>query len=110
MAHSKDKRGLTPSHCEIPGCDFDFCFQRHRIKPGNDGGKYRVGNVVALCPNHHAFADAGALTRQQLWDIVRDRLFTWLQDETITAEVYENSVDYIDRHYYEEVPVSDGEE
>ena len=37
--------------CELCGHVFG---QRHRIKPGCWGGEYTPGNVVWLCPNHHA--------------------------------------------------------
>lgn len=25
----------------------------HRLKPGHEGGKYEVGNVISICPNCH---------------------------------------------------------
>jgi HNH endonuclease len=45
---------------------------RHRLHPGKDGGKYEVGNVVALCANCHAEVHDGqtappaALTAEQI--------------------------------------------
>lgn len=57
-ATSRQRRAtLSPEHCEIPGCEWEHPIQRHRIKPGRDGGKYRKGNVISLCPNHHWLAD-----------------------------------------------------
>lgn len=55
---SRRKRAaLSPDFCEIPGCEWPHPIQRHRIKPGREGGKYRKGNVISLCPNHHWLAD-----------------------------------------------------
>lgn len=34
----------------------------HRVVPGRLGGKYREGNVVVLCGNHHALVTAGKMT------------------------------------------------
>lgn len=51
------KASLAPNYCEIPFCRYDIVVQKHRIVPGRDGGKYRLGNVIALCPNHHVEAD-----------------------------------------------------
>jgi len=57
-ATSRQRRAaLSPAHCEVPGCDWPHPIQRHRIEPGRDGGKYRKGNVISLCPNHHWLAD-----------------------------------------------------
>ena len=66
------KRELVPKHCEI--CGYVFKVTRHRIKPGSEGGKYVPGNVIGLCPNHHAEADAGAIGRVILFEIVQMRL------------------------------------
>lgn len=55
---SRSKRNaLCPRYCEIPGCGYDVVVQKHRIIPGRDRGKYALGNVIALCPTHHAEAD-----------------------------------------------------
>lgn len=66
-------RSLTPEHCEIEGCDWEHKIQRHRITPGRDGGKYKTGNVIALCPNHHWLADNDILKAEDLHEIVRCR-------------------------------------
>lgn len=74
-ASRKRKRdALTPPRCEIPGCDWLYNYQRHRIIPGRDGGKYKLGNVIGLCPNHHALADDGVLPAEYLLEIVRKRI------------------------------------
>lgn len=38
----------------------------HHIKPVRDGGTNDPDNLVVLCPNHHAEADYGILTPEQL--------------------------------------------
>jgi hypothetical protein len=77
------KRGLIPNYCEIPGCDFDQFLTRHRIKPGRRGGKYIAGNVIGLCPNHHALAELQHFTQHELFQIVllRLKLQTMLQGQ-----------------------------
>lgn len=72
-AKKRKRESLTPSHCEIPGCEYTLFFQRHRIIAGRDGGKYVAGNVIALCPNHHKEADEGYIPPEVLFDIVRLR-------------------------------------
>jgi hypothetical protein len=47
---------------------------RHRIKPGRKGGKYIPGNVIGLCPNHHALAEQGYFTQYELFQIVQLRI------------------------------------
>lgn len=34
-------------------CGWEGPCDRHRINPGQNGGKYEVGNIVVLCPNCH---------------------------------------------------------
>ena len=55
----KHRNGHRPAHesivkvCSICGwvghCD------THRIKHGKDGGKYRIDNIIILCPNCHRY-------------------------------------------------------
>ena len=40
--------------CMIEGCTYDICFDVHRLVDGQYGGKYEIGNMFAICPNHHA--------------------------------------------------------
>jgi len=42
--------------CMVEGCNYNTCYEVHRLKPGN-GHRYRgyeIGNMFAICPNHHA--------------------------------------------------------
>ena len=73
-ARRAKRDALSPPYCEIPACEWTYNFQRHRIVPGRDGGKYKLGNVISVCPNHHAMADDGALPAEYLLEIVRDRI------------------------------------
>ena len=70
---------MAPSHCEICGYrqekpDGSALIERHRIIPGREGGRYVLGNVIALCPTHHAEADFDLLDRKHLQWIVNERI------------------------------------
>lgn len=60
--------------CMIPGCEFDFFVHNHHITPRGEGGSHSLDNCILLCPNHHALADAGILTREYLYSIVQSSL------------------------------------
>lgn len=38
----------------VEGCDYSLTFDIHRITPGCKNGEYIIGNMYAICPNHHA--------------------------------------------------------
>lgn len=40
--------------CMVDGCGYNRTYDIHRLVCGKDGGKYEVGNMFAICPNHHA--------------------------------------------------------
>ena len=40
--------------CMVEGCNYSKVFEIHRHLPGSKGGNYEVGNMFAICPNHHA--------------------------------------------------------
>lgn len=40
--------------CMVEGCEYDKVFDIHRHINGKDGGQYVIGNMFAICPNHHA--------------------------------------------------------
>lgn len=83
----KSKREmLTPSYCEIANCDWPYKIQRHRIRPGRDGGKYKLGNVIGLCPSHHWMADEGIFTAEYLQEIVNKRIELSGEHENIEPE------------------------
>lgn len=68
------KQNLVPNYCEIPDCGYSIHVTKHRIKPGRKGGKYVAGNVIGLCPNHHAEAELGLFSQYELFEIVQKRL------------------------------------
>lgn len=51
---SKLKEAFNFSNCMISGCGYNKTFDIHRYIPGKDGGKYEIGNMFAICPQHHA--------------------------------------------------------
>lgn len=53
-----------PKCCAV--CGFDITVAVHHITPRREGGKDAVANLIVLCPNHHAMADRGLLTREEL--------------------------------------------
>jgi hypothetical protein len=40
--------------CMVSGCFYSKCFDVHRHIKGCEGGEYVIGNMFAICPNHHA--------------------------------------------------------
>lgn len=48
------KKIFNLKDCMIEGCSYNKTYDIHRLIPGKDGGKYEVGNMFAICPNHHA--------------------------------------------------------
>jgi len=40
--------------CMVKGCDYSITYDIHRFIHKTDGGKYEIGNMFAICPNHHA--------------------------------------------------------
>ena len=38
----------------VKGCTYSRTYDVHRLIPGCKGGKYEIGNMFAICPNHHA--------------------------------------------------------
>lgn len=56
--------------CMIEGCDYNKCYEVHRHIPGKDGGEYVIGNMFAICPNHHAEVTRGIITLSKISDCV----------------------------------------
>ena len=38
----------------VEGCAYNTTYDVHRHVSGKDGGLYEIGNMFAICPNHHA--------------------------------------------------------
>ena len=60
--------------CMVRGCTYDKTFDVHRLIEGQDGGEYVVGNMFAICPNHHAE------THRKICKLVK------VDDKTLLAE------------------------
>jgi len=52
-------------------CGFDVVVQIHHIVPKNEGGTNEPENLAVLCPNHHAMAHKGLISRDELSDAAR---------------------------------------
>jgi hypothetical protein len=50
--------------CRI--CQFSVAVNTHHIVSRKDGGPNFAGNLITLCPNHHAMAHLGLLSKEQL--------------------------------------------
>lgn len=48
------KNAFNFTSCMIEGCDYCRTYDVHRYVEGKNGGKYEIGNMYAICPNHHA--------------------------------------------------------
>lgn len=66
------KKHLSPDYCEI--CGYDIYITRHRIRPGRKGGKYKLGNVISVCPNCHAECEKGLISPLVLFSIIYARI------------------------------------
>jgi len=55
------RRYFTFDSCMIEGCDYNKLYEVHRHIPGKEGGKYVIGNMFAICPNHHAEVTRGLI-------------------------------------------------
>ena len=49
----RDTFGDNFQHCMVFGCCYNRTYAVHRLVEGKDGGKYEIGNMFAICPNHH---------------------------------------------------------
>jgi len=54
--------------CMIKGCNYNRTYNVHRLLPGKEGGKYAIGNMFAICPNHHAEVHANLITLEKIND------------------------------------------
>jgi hypothetical protein len=56
------------TQCMIEGCEYDKTFDIHRLASGKEGGHYELGNMFAICPNHHAEVSRGLITLEKVSD------------------------------------------
>lgn len=62
------KRLFGFKECMVEGCGYDKTFEIHRLVSGRDGGAYEVGNMFAICPNHHAEVSRGLIKLEKVND------------------------------------------
>lgn len=48
------KEAFAFESCMVVGCTYNKVYEIHRFLPGRKGGEYIIGNMFAICPNHHA--------------------------------------------------------
>ena len=48
------KNAFDFESCMVEGCHYSKTLDVHRLVGGKDGGEYVIGNMFAICPNHHA--------------------------------------------------------
>ena len=63
LSYSKEKKTLG-TKCAI--CNFDTVIHLHHIKAVSNGGDNSIKNLIVLCPNHHAMADRGIISSEEL--------------------------------------------
>jgi hypothetical protein len=62
----KDEFNFTS--CMVEGCEYNKTYDIHRFIAGKDGGQYVVGNMFAICPNHHAEVTRKLITLEKVND------------------------------------------
>lgn len=62
------RNSFVLTQCMIEGCDYDKTLDIHRFIAGKQGGRYEVGNMFAICPNHHAEVTRGLIQLEKLND------------------------------------------
>ena len=58
--HNRLRAEAGNKPCQICGWDKASC-DMHRIVAGKDGGVYKIGNIISLCPNCHRLVHKGLL-------------------------------------------------
>lgn len=56
------KENFVFDSCMVEGCVYNKVYEIHRHIPGKDGGEYVIGNMFAICPNHHAEVTKGIIS------------------------------------------------
>ncbi len=54
--------------CMVLGCGYNKTYDIHRLIAGRQGGRYEIGNMFAVCPNHHAEATRGLIKLEKVSD------------------------------------------
>lgn len=56
--------------CMVIGCTYSRTHDIHRLVPGKEGGEYVLGNIFAICPNHHAEEHRKLIKLQRIGDML----------------------------------------
>ena len=62
------KGKFTFSECMVEGCNYNKTFDIHRLIEGKNRGEYVLGNMFAICPNHHAEVHRGITRLERIND------------------------------------------
>lgn len=62
------KQTFNFESCMVQGCDYDKTYDLHRLVEGKNGGEYKIGNMFAICPNHHAEVHRGIVKLTKVSD------------------------------------------
>jgi len=75
--------------CMVIGCDYNTTYDVDRLIPGKEGGKYEIGNMFAVCPNHHAEKTRGIIEFIKINDYTLDirKKRTRKKNKKIWAEI-----------------------
>jgi|TARA_B110000503_G_C6855195_1_gene292513 predicted restriction endonuclease len=52
----------------VSGCTYNRVYNVHRFIEGKNGGKYEIGNMFAICPNHHGEYHARLINFEKISD------------------------------------------
>ncbi|MEW2297189.1 HNH endonuclease signature motif containing protein [Streptomyces sp. NPDC006743] len=70
--------------CSVPNCGSETIELAH-ITPTINGGTNKFGNLICLCPNHHAWFDRGRFSEQEI-RLLKARL-SWNQGRYSDSEI-----------------------
>jgi hypothetical protein len=62
------KENFTFDSCMIENCAYNKTYDIHRLIPGSNGGLYEIGNMFAICPNHHAETHRNIVVLEKISD------------------------------------------
>lgn len=76
--------------CPVPGCGNPYLYWAHFDPPWREKQHHNPEGMIALCAEHHAKADAGAYTKEQLRDFKRQGMkqqitgrFDWMRQQLL---------------------------
>ncbi len=91
--------------CPVPGCGNPYLSWHHFDPPWNEKEHHNPVGMIALCSEHHAKADAGAFTKEQLREFKQNAIqhsiqikgkFDWMRNRLLAV---------IGGNFYYETPI-----